>query len=227
MNAISVAAERMTALVDLGGPVIAILLALSVLVVAAFLWKLWQFHALGVGSHAAIDSAMAALDAGDRHGAAAALAASRNHLAPILATALQGDASAKPRMIAMAEARLAEITRGFRLFDSIAQVAPLLGLFGTVLGMIDAFRALQTAGDAVDPSVLAGGIWVALLTTAAGLAVAMPTALALTFLESGAARERARIDLALEALYHPMRAGAPGRAASPQAARTGGLAHGA
>ena len=84
-------------------------------------------------------------------------------------------------------------------------MAPLLGLFGTVLGMIDAFRALQAAGDAVDPSVLAGGIWVALLTTAAGLGVAMPTSLALTFFESRAARERARIDLALESLFHPMR----------------------
>ncbi len=226
MTAISVISERMTALVDLGGPVIAILLALSVLVVAAFLWKLWQFSALGVGNQVAIDRAMSALDAGDRAGAAAALAASRNHLAPVLAAALQGGASAKPRVIAMAEARLAESTRGFRLLDSIAQVAPLLGLFGTVLGMIDAFRALQAAGDAVDPSVLAGGIWVALLTTAAGLAVAMPTALALTFLESRAARERARIDLALEALFHPMRAGSPARAEARPARRTGSYAHG-
>ena len=57
---------------------------------------------------------------------------------------------------------------GFRLLDTIGQTAPLLGLFGTVLGMIDAFQALQEAGQAVDPSLLAGGIWVALLTTAAG-----------------------------------------------------------
>lgn len=218
--------ERLTAFVDLGGPVIAILLALSIVVVGAFLWKLWQFWWLGVGRHGAIDRAMAALDAGDRQSAVQAIQASRNHVAPILAAALDFDGSAKPRLVAMAEARLAEVTRGFRLFDSIAQVAPLLGLFGTVLGMIDAFRALQAAGDAVDPSVLAGGIWVALLTTAAGLAVAMPTTLALTYFESRAARERARIDIALEALFHPMRNAAEGMNAPKERALTGAVAHG-
>lgn len=223
---LAVVADRFAALLGLGGPVIAILLALSVLVVAAVLWKLWQFWSLGVGRHAAIDRAMAALDAGDRRTAAAALGQSRNHLAPVLVAALGCGPEAKPRLVAMAEARLSEVTRGFRLFDSIAQIAPLLGLFGTVLGMIDAFRALQAAGDAVDPSVLAGGIWVALLTTAAGLAVAMPTALALTFFESRAARERARTDLALEALFHPMHGA--GAVAEPFAggARPGVLAHG-
>jgi biopolymer transport protein ExbB len=223
---LSLVSDRLAALIDLGGPVIAILLALSVLVLATIIWKLWQLWALGVGRHAAIDRAMAALDAGDRTGAGEALAGSRNHLAPILAAALAEGAAAKPRLVAMAEAQLAEVTRGFRLLDSIAQVAPLLGLFGTVLGMIDAFRALQAAGDAVDPSVLAGGIWVALLTTAAGLAVAMPTALAVSFFESRAARERARIDLALEALFHPMRP-APHTVARPrEAAPHGAYAHG-
>jgi biopolymer transport protein ExbB len=201
--------ERIAAMVDLGGPVIAILFGLSVLVVAAILFKLWQFWHLGVGRHAAIDRAMGALDAGDRRAAAEALNRSRNHLAPLLIAALSCDAETKPRLVAMAEARLAIVSRGFRLLDSVAQIAPLLGLFGTVLGMIDAFRALQAAGDAVDPSVLAGGIWVALLTTAAGLAVAMPASLALSFFESRAARERDRIDLALESLFHPMKAMVP------------------
>ena len=195
--------ERLIALIDLGGPVIAILLGLSVLVLAVFLYKIWQFWSLGVGRYASIDLAMAAHDAGDVAEARRALAASRNHVAPVLNLALKGEDAQKSRLVAMAEDRLADVQRGFRLFDSIAQIAPLLGLFGTVLGMIDAFQALQAAGDAVDPTVLAGGIWVALLTTAAGLAVAMPTSLALTFFESRAARERARIDLALETLFHP------------------------
>nr|WP_319530459.1 MotA/TolQ/ExbB proton channel family protein [uncultured Cohaesibacter sp.] len=64
-----------------------------------------------------------------------------------------------------------------RFLETVGQVSPLLGLFGTVLGMIEAFQRLQQAGATVDPSVLAGGIWVALLTTAVGLAVAIPASL--------------------------------------------------
>lgn len=56
----------------------------------------------------------------------------------------------------------------------IANLSPLLGLLGTVLGMISAFRGLESAGMKADPSVLAGGIWEALLTTAMGLSIAIP-----------------------------------------------------
>ena len=83
---------------------------------------------------------------------------------------------------------------GFRALDAIAQVAPLLGLFGTVLGMIEAFQKLQEAGNSVDPSLLAGGIWVALLTTACGLAVAMPVSLLLTWFETRIENERVAIE---------------------------------
>jgi biopolymer transport protein ExbB len=78
-----------------------------------------------------------------------------------------------------------------------------LGLFGTVLGMIAAFQSLQSAGTQVDPSVLAGGIWVALLTTAAGLAVAMPTALVLSWLESRMEAERVIADKAILTILAP------------------------
>lgn len=55
-----------------------------------------------------------------------------------------------------------------------ARVAPLMGLLGTVLGMIQTFSRMSQAQGAVDMTALAGGIWQALLTTAAGLAVAIP-----------------------------------------------------
>ena len=58
--------------------------------------------------------------------------------------------------------------------EVIASISPLLGLFGTVLGMIKAFLNLEKAGSQVDPALLAGGIWEALLTTAFGLAIAIP-----------------------------------------------------
>jgi biopolymer transport protein ExbB len=68
------------------------------------------------------------------------------------------------------------------LLASIASVAPLLGFFGTVLGMIEAFRQVQTLQGNADPSVLAGGIWEALVTTAAGLAVGILANLAYNYL---------------------------------------------
>ena len=108
--------------------------------------------------------------------------------------------------------RFARLERGFRLLDSVAQLAPLLGLFGTVLGMISAFQALQEAGSQVDPSILAGGIWVALLTTAVGLAVAMPTSLLLTWFESRVARESELLERALTIVLNPAPLVRPGHA---------------
>jgi biopolymer transport protein ExbB len=72
----------------------------------------------------------------------------------------------------------------FRWLEVIGNVAPLLGLLGTVIGMIGAFQALEEAGSKVDPSILSGGIWVALLTTAVGLTVAIPAVTALNLFES-------------------------------------------
>lgn len=60
------------------------------------------------------------------------------------------------------------------LLSTIARVAPLLGLLGTVLGMVDMFRALPEGGSMV---LVAGGIWKALFTTVAGLVVAIPALL--------------------------------------------------
>ena len=56
-------------------------------------------------------------------------------------------------------------------------------MLGTVLGMIRAFAQLERAGRVVDPAILSGGIWEALLTTAVGLAVAIPALAALAWLD--------------------------------------------
>ena len=67
--------------------------------------------------------------------------------------------------------------------EVISQVSPLVGLLGTVLGMIDSFNELELGGSLVDPAILAGGIWTALLTTAMGLIVAIPALVCHYFLE--------------------------------------------
>lgn len=66
------------------------------------------------------------------------------------------------------------LERRLDLLASISGIAPLLGFLGTVTGMIEAFQQIQALQGNVNPSVLAGGIWEALITTAAGLAVGIP-----------------------------------------------------
>ena len=79
-------------------------------------------------------------------------------------------------------------------------MAPLIGLLGTVMGMIQAFRQLQAAGDRVSPAVLSGGLWEALLTTAGGLAVAIVALVAFNYLDRRVERLQQRMESALTAL---------------------------
>jgi len=72
------------------------------------------------------------------------------------------------------------LERGLVILATIANVAPLMGFLGTVLGMVLAFAAIELAGD-VDPVLVAGGIKVALLTTAAGLVIAVPVNISYNF----------------------------------------------
>ena len=195
--------ESLRQITDLGGPVVMILLVISVVTLATILYKLWQFSAAGVGRHRALKEAVAAWDKGDQSVAGMALSASKSYLVPVVKMAFAAGPEDTKRLEAEAEARFARLEGGFRLLDSVAQLAPLLGLFGTVLGMIEAFQSLQDAGSQVDPSLLAGGIWVALLTTAVGLAVAMPTAMVLSWFESRMDAERVTAERAIATVLHP------------------------
>ena len=73
------------------------------------------------------------------------------------------------------------LRKHLRMINGIATVCPLLGLLGTVLGMIKAFNAIVSAGAMGQPELLAGGIGEALITTAAGLSVAIPALIAYMF----------------------------------------------
>jgi len=76
-----------------------------------------------------------------------------------------------------------KLGKNLRFLGIIGHVSPLLGLFGTVVGMIKAFMVVENSEGAVNPGALAGGIWQALLTTAAGLAVAIPALIVYHYLE--------------------------------------------
>lgn len=82
---------------------------------------------------------------------------------------------------------------GLRTLGILGNTAPLLGLLGTITGMIKAFMVIEQAGGKVDAQALAGGIWEAMITTGVGLAVAIPLLLMLHFLEGGVERRAQRM----------------------------------
>ncbi|MEM1429150.1 MAG: MotA/TolQ/ExbB proton channel family protein [Pseudomonadota bacterium] len=174
-----------------GGVVIWLIAALSVLTLGIVLWKTWRLALLsawtGRQTRRAVD-----LWCDGKTGAAFDLISQRRSLRARFARAAMeayDDSTLDPEekredLVRIAQDMLASVRRGLRALELISTIAPLLGLLGTVLGMIAAFQELQEAGARADPSALAGGIWEALLTTAAGLAVAIPASMALTWFES-------------------------------------------
>ena len=173
----------------LGGPVAGILAAMSVLALTIVLVKLWHFHSVRIGDFRPGREALALHRAGQEQAALLLAGRSPNPSAEALARALRGQRRRLPEEAVREEVAcfghdaLESLRSGFRPLEVIASLAPLLGLFGTVLGMIDAFREMEQAGHQVNPAVLSGGIWEALLTTALGLGVAIPVVAVLGWLE--------------------------------------------
>jgi len=96
----------------------------------------------------------------------------RGYDTPITRVISKGILSGKKEaMNASAAIELKKLENGLGVVASMGSIAPMLGFFGTVLGMIKAFMQIEILGGGVNPSRLAGGIWEALVTTAAGLAV--------------------------------------------------------
>jgi biopolymer transport protein ExbB len=192
---------------DRGGAALWAIAALSVLALGVTLWKLWRFGAGGIWSGAA-DSVVTQWADGRAEGAEAAARMLSDPLGQVVAAAIRtrsdpamSDAQAREETERVARAQLASARSGLRILDLTVTVAPLLGLLGTVLGMIDAFQALQTAGSSADAAALAGGIWEALLTTAAGMAVAIPASVALTWFDSVIERLQARMEDAATRIF--------------------------
>lgn len=198
--------EPIQELAELGGPVLVILLVVSIVTVALALLKVWQYQTSGVGRRKHLQTALSLWDKGDEKAALSALSRSRHFLASTVkwGMGLHDRAGIQARLETQAEQKLETLETGFRFLDVVAQLAPLLGLLGTVLGMIEAFQALQNAGSQVDPTLLAGGIWVALVTTAAGLCVAMPTSIILSWLEARIDAERIFAEYAFATITSPV-----------------------
>lgn len=182
--------DRLQALLELGGPVVMLLMAMSVVALTIILLKIWQFASLRLGNTRFVKPTIDALIAGDRSSALATLQATRNPIARVMEVAVRGrndhrlsDSLLREEVARVGAGYLEPLRSHLRGLEVIGALSPLLGLLGTVMGMIEAFRQMAQAGSRVDPALLSGGIWEALLTTAVGLAVAIPVVAVLTWLE--------------------------------------------
>lgn len=169
-----------------GGPVMWPILFLSILMLAITAERLFRYTRVRIGSEDLPERVAGALAANRREDALAAIESDRGVLGPILAAAsevkVEDRETLETVIIDAQQGVVGELDRYLATLAAIGNLAPLLGLLGTVTGMIKAFMVIQETGGKVNAAVLAGGIWEAMLTTAFGLIVAVPTILAHSYL---------------------------------------------
>ncbi len=171
-----------------GGPIMWVILCCSILALTVFFDRLFHLYRARINAAAFMKHVKGMLGAGKVQEAINLCNSTPGPLAPILRGAIHKSGADRSEIKeAIEHAGLHEVPRLERNLPALATVAhicPLLGLLGTVAGMIKVFQQIQTLGGIVNPGDLARGIWEALLTTAAGLVVAIPTFVAYNYLVS-------------------------------------------
>ncbi|PHR61110.1 MAG: flagellar motor protein MotA [Robiginitomaculum sp.] len=174
-------------------------MVLSIIALTIIFIKIWQFFSLRPENSTDIQTSLNHW--ANNHVDKAVLALNKTRPASeLVGLAMSGILTAKdPALLRedlqrVANLRIASLRAYLRPLEIIGTLSPLLGLLGTVTGMIAAFQQLAAAGNQVDPSILSGGIWQALLTTAVGLGVAIPVVAAHSWLERKTERVGALIN---------------------------------
>ncbi len=169
------------ALLHKGGVMMYALIALSIYSLAVIILKIAQFSKANVFDRSFIDAALQEIKNGDRSKATLTLEAIAGPVARIMRITFScvanreiSQKSKEAEIMRVGSADIRYLESHLRSLEMVAMIAPLMGLLGTVIGMINSFSKLSLSGARVDPTLLAGGIWEALLTTAGGLAVAIP-----------------------------------------------------
>lgn len=181
-----------------GGWVMYPIVALSVYALGIVFYKAYQFTVSGVFNTVFIDRVMLHVKRGELTDAHTLLQREPGPIARIMRVAVEcvmnREMTIKSRESEIARVGSAELRyleSHLRGLEMASSVGPLLGLLGTVIGMVVAFAKLSEAGSRVDPSMLAGGIYQALITTVGGLIVAVPAVAAYYLLDSLIERVRA------------------------------------
>lgn len=162
-----------------GGPLMWPILLCSVISIAIILERLYHFYQVRTKIPNISSRVKNLLKDAKAEEALHLCEGSGNPIAHILAVGIhirKKSLEEKEKIMARAGSRLMrQLEKNLRGLAIIGSITPLLGLLGTVTGMIRAFMKIQELGGKVDAPVLAGGIWEALITTAAGLSIAIPT----------------------------------------------------
>jgi biopolymer transport protein ExbB len=162
-----------------GGPMAWLMMMMSAVVIVVFVERLLHYHRAQINSTEFLNGVRNVLKRENVVEALSICDATPGPVARLVKTAiLNRDRGREGIRDALEEAGLLEVPRledKLNLLATIAQIAPLMGLLGTVLKFLEMFRDLQQAGPFATPNQLAGGIWGSLICMAAGLAVAIPT----------------------------------------------------
>ncbi|OPX34580.1 MAG: biopolymer transporter ExbB [Desulfobacteraceae bacterium 4484_190.1] len=180
-----------------GGVLVLPILLCSVLALAIFLERLIRFAILRKRGMSVADQVASCLGKNDPDTAAQVAQESRSPMGRILTQGIgvvdQDRETLETVLVHAIEEEVRELSRYLQALATIGNIAPLLGLLGTVIGLIKAFMVIQQMGGKVNAAVLAGGIWEAMLTTALGLAVAIPAMVAHSYLVAQVDRYEARL----------------------------------
>ena len=187
------------ALILKGGPVMILLLGLSIISLTIIIIKIIQFYKSDLHNIKKIDVAIEMIEKNKLSNAKNLLNTIYHPASKIILVTIDSqklsDTDKENKISIEAEKELRSLEFLLKPLEVISNIAPLLGLLGTVIGMITAFSKLEESGSRVDPAILAGGIWEALLTTAFGLIVAIPALAAFYWLDG-------RVDNVREDMRH-------------------------
>src|SRR5438132_8095465 len=162
-------------LLDDGGPMAWLLMMMGAVVIVVFIERLLHYHRAQINSTEFLNGVRTVLKKENVVEALSICDATPGPVARLVKTAILNRDHGRDRVReALEEAGLAEVPRleeKLNLLATIAQLAPLLGLLGTVLGFIQTFRLMQAEGLHAHVGQLSTGVWQALVCAAAGLAV--------------------------------------------------------
>lgn len=175
-------------IVQYGGPVMWIIIFCSIVALIIILERWFHIHRAQINVGELLNGLINVLKKGNILEAISICEETPGPVAHVLKAVIlryaQNDTNLKQAAINASLDEIPRMERRMNIIATIAYVAPLLGLLGTVLGMIEAFQVIQVKGAFINAIGLSEAIWKALLTTAAGLCVSIPCNIAYNYLVS-------------------------------------------